>query len=173
MFAGSSYFVGLKHKDHHGGSRKMATSILNHPFSLYSFSDISKRFTSMNIPTFATVCQACGGHSFSIFGYGWVCTQSGCRAFFQLLDKTNVVTEGYNSAFLAPREDPPAVRSLKLEIRPKPPVQPVIHSNAEQAQIATSRHHWKGFWCEKCGKLSCRSVHITSLSQILDFKNVP
>lgn len=109
-----------------------------------------------NMPILGLICQHCGKHSVSIFGYGWVCTQSGCRAFFQLLDKTNVVTEGYNSAFLAPREDPPTVKNLKLEIRPKPPIQPVIHDNAEEPQIATSRHFWKGFWCEKCGKLSCR-----------------
>lgn len=148
----------------------MITSTPNHPYFLCPFSEISCRFKSMDTPILTSVCQVCGEHSFSIFGYGWVCTQSRCRAFFQLLDKTNVTTEGYNPTFLAPREDPPAVRGLKLEIRPKPPVQPVIHSNTEQPQIATSRHFWKGFWCEECGKLSCRSVHITGLSQFLDFK---
>ncbi|GJJ06387.1 hypothetical protein Clacol_000578 [Clathrus columnatus] len=119
----------------------------------------SKRPKIPDTPLPSRTCTSCNESSRHIFRYGWVCTHSRCRAFFQLLDKSNVTNEGYNLDFLVPREDPSSLKGITLDIRPQPPVRPIILAdNTEKPQLATSRHFWKGFWCEKCGKLSCSTL---------------
>jgi hypothetical protein len=71
------------------------------------------------------------------------------------MDSKAPSTEGYDLGFLA-AEQVLIPTSYPLDIRPELPVLRRLHDEMEQSQMATSRPFWKGFYCEKCGRLSCR-----------------
>ncbi|KAF8513163.1 hypothetical protein BU17DRAFT_53515, partial [Hysterangium stoloniferum] len=102
------------------------------------------------------LCQYCQRRSMNIYRFGWVCTNSGCKSFFCRRDNEAPSPGGYDTKFLTVKPDLFAFSYIPLNIRPELPVVRQLVDGMEQSQVATLRPFWKGFWCEKCGRLSCR-----------------
>ncbi|KAF8495854.1 hypothetical protein JB92DRAFT_2817986 [Gautieria morchelliformis] len=103
-------------------------------------------------------CQTCHKPSRAIYNFGWVCTHSDCSSFFRRVDSApaSLGLSGYHPDFVTPRKDARELHGRAFQIRPKLPVQPMESGGKERHQITTFRHFWKGWWCDNCGRLSCR-----------------
>ncbi|KAF8578009.1 hypothetical protein K439DRAFT_1395975 [Ramaria rubella] len=113
---------------------------------------------SRGVPFPGDVCAHCCQHSPIIYNFGWVCLHSDCLLFFRRKNPApGPSIAGYHVGFLGQKKDPPGCQGLRLDIRPQLPAEPKKKLNGkEHRQEATSRHFWKGWWCDKCGRLSCR-----------------
>ena len=104
-------------------------------------------------------CEACDKLSANIYTSGWMCTNSGCKLFYRQSIPAFYPPPkdiGYEPAFLAIQSLPNYIKASDLNICPPPYVQQKITDGQEASQDGTSRPFWRGFWCDRCGRLTCR-----------------
>ncbi|KZV82751.1 hypothetical protein EXIGLDRAFT_335607 [Exidia glandulosa HHB12029] len=94
-------------------------------------------------------CTKCRQPAKAIFSQGWMCLNTVCQAYWRLVDvpdgsQPSPYGDGmtYNPAFVAPTTTPQLLLA-RCKVETYCPRQPA------QSQL-------RGFWCERCGKVTCR-----------------
>lgn len=90
-------------------------------------------------------CNVCSKKSHVIYSQGWMCLNPSCSSFWSLGGREPEQLE-YDATFLRPIAA--EFRGLP-DLRPGKLVKTIDH-------VTTSYAFRKGWYCEKCGRLSCR-----------------
>ncbi|KAJ7172893.1 hypothetical protein C8R43DRAFT_874003 [Mycena crocata] len=98
-------------------------------------------------------CSMCGQQSAHVYQQAWTCLHSKCPAFWTTSSGNQLPEQlDYNPQFLAIIDLRPLPASFQSALSLPPPVFAPISGIASTAKLT------KGWHCEKCGRLSCRSA---------------
>lgn len=98
-------------------------------------------------------CLSCRRDSPQVYNDGWMCLEAGCTFFWKLNSGQEPVMLSYTPEFLNAK----TYWEPEYEVPPTP-LKPVVNVEWDEIFYAqdVTRRAWKGFYCDKCGRLSCR-----------------
>jgi hypothetical protein len=101
-----------------------------------------------------TQCSMCGERSQLLYTCGWMCCHPTCDQFWKLgWNGTNPPAElTYDDGFCLSKQ-----QSLR-HIEPSVPLCPNLPPGVPINGTTLSAKFWRGWWCSRCGKVSCRSA---------------
>ncbi|KAJ7217321.1 hypothetical protein GGX14DRAFT_358383 [Mycena pura] len=122
-----------------------------------SYSNSQARRVSWGLPLKPTniyfQCFACSDESPRVYAQDWACLNPMCPMFWVAPSGSPLPEQlNYNSEFISLIDSRPLPRSFRDSLIPKPPVL------APQGGVTTTYACSRGWHCQKCGRLSCRSA---------------